>query len=114
MWESCIFASAKKLDNLCVVIDDNASVGAMVGMGSFRDKLTAFGFDVAEINGHDMTEAEAAFRAMRANANGRPKAVIAHTIRGYGSKTLTDLDVWFHKAPNAEELEMLCKEVDAF
>lgn len=114
MWESCIFASAKKLDNLCVVIDDNASVSAMVDMGSFREKLTAFGFDVAEINGHDMEAAEAAFRAMGELRNGRPKAVIAHTIRGYGSKTLTDLDVWFHKAPNAEELEALCKEVDAF
>lgn len=114
MWESCIFASAKKLDNLCVIIDDNDSVGAMVEMGSFRDKLTAFGFDVAEINGHDMAEAESAFCAMREAKNGHPKAVIAHTVRGYGSKTLTELDVWFHKAPNAEELEMLCKEVDEF
>lgn len=114
MWESCIFASAKKLDNLCVIIDDNNSVGAMVDMGSFRDKLSAFGFDVAEINGHDMTEAEQTFREMGLLKNGRPKAVVAHTVRGYGSKTLTDHDVWFHKAPNTEELEMLCREVDAF
>lgn len=114
MWESCIFAASKKLDNLCVIVDDNNSVGAMVDMGSFREKLFAFGFDVAEVNGHDMEEAEEAFLAMRGKKDGRPKAVIAHTVRGYGSKTLTDFDIWFHKAPNAEELEMICKEVDTF
>ena len=114
MWESCIFAASKKLDNLCVIVDDNNSVGAMVDMGSFREKLSAFSFDVAEINGHDTGEAETVLLAMREKKDGRPKAVIAHTVRGYGSKTLTDFDVWFHKAPNAEELEMLCKEVDAF
>ena len=114
MWESCIFASAKKLDNLCVIIDDNDSVSAMVDMGSFHDKLAAFGFDVAEVNGHDMSETEKLLLKMREKKNGRPKAIIAHTVRGYGSKTLTEHDVWFHKAPNAEELDMLCREVDEF
>lgn len=114
MWESCIFASAKRLDNLCIIIDDNDSVGAMVEMGSFKDKLSAFGFDVEEINGHDMREAEQAFRKIRELKNGCPKAVIAHTVRGYGSRTLMDFDVWFHKAPDAEELTKLCQEVDEF
>jgi transketolase len=45
---------------------------------------------------------------------GKPLAVLAHTVRGYGSPTMTDFDVWFHKAPNDEELEILLKEVDAF
>lgn len=114
MWESCIFASAKKLDNICLIIDDNNSVGAMVDMGDMQKKLEAFGFDVSVINGHDIDEAESAFRTVMAKQNGRPKAVIAKTIRGYGSKTMTEHDIWFHKAPNAEELEMLCKEVDEF
>lgn len=114
MWESCIFASAKKLDNLCIIIDDNNSVGAMVDMGDMQKKLDAFGFDVYTINGHDTDEAEKSFRAAMEKQNGRPKAIIAKTVRGYGSKTLTEHDIWFHKAPNAEELEMLCKEVDEF
>jgi len=114
MWESCIFASAKKLDNLCLIIDDNDSVGAMVDMGSFVRKLEAFGFDVSDVDGHDMDAVEATLRDMGARADGRPKAVIAHTVRGYGSPTMTEHDIWFHKAPNAEELEQLKKEVDAF
>lgn len=113
MWEACIFASAKNLDNLCVVVDDNDSVGAMVDFGSMSDKLRAFGFDVFEVDGHDMDALERVFRSLDHN-NGRPKAVIAKTVRGYGSKTMTDHDIWFHKAPNAEELEMLMREVDEF
>lgn len=113
MWETCLFASAKKLDNLCVVIDDNDSVGAMIDMGSFEEKLTAFGFDVFTVDGHDLDALEQTF-AKAQTKNGKPKAVIAKTVRGFGSKTLTDLDVWFHKAPNAEELVELQQEVDAF
>lgn len=113
MWESCIFASARKLDNLCVIVDDNSSVGAMVDMGNFREKFLSFGFDVYEANGHDMNELEQVFKSLD-RTNGRPKVVIAKTTRGYGSKTMTENDIWFHKAPNAEELDMLMKEVDEF
>lgn len=112
MWEACIFASSKKLDNLTVIIDDNNSVGAMVDMGSIKQKLEAFNFDVLTIDGHNMQEAENAFKLLRELKNGKPKAVIAKTIRGYGSKTMIENDIWFHKAPNKEELEILSKEVE--
>ena len=114
MWESLIFASTKKLDHLCVIIDDNDSVSAMVDMGSMKEKLTAFGFDVVDLDGHDMDALVAEFNRLRKEENGRPKAVIAHTVRGYGSSTLTEHDIWFHKWPNDEELIMLMKEVDDF
>lgn len=114
MWESCIFASAKKLDNLCVIIDDNDSVGAMVTLGDMKMKLSSFGFDVTIANGHDIDELEKIFSELRKMKNGRPKAVIAKTIRGYGSPTMMEHDIWFHKAPNEEELKLLIKEVDAF
>ena len=114
MWESCIFASDKKLDNLCLIIDDNDSVGAMVSMGEMADKLNAFGFDTRIVDGHNMDELENVFTELRLLKNGKPKAVIAKTVRGYGSKTMTDHDIWFHKAPNIEELEILEREVDEF
>lgn len=112
MWESCIFASAKKLDNLTVIIDDNNSVGAMVNMGDMKAKLEAFNFDVMVVNGHDMNELETTFHKLRGLKNGKPKAVIAKTVRGYGSKTMTEHDIWFHKSPNEEELAVLTKEVE--
>lgn len=114
MWESCLFAAAKRLDNLCVIIDDNNSVGAMIPMGSMFNKLISFGFEVAEVNGHDMSVLESCFNKIKDSKNGKPKAVIAHTVRGYGSRTMMEHDIWFHKAPNEEELQLLIKEVEEF
>lgn len=114
MWESCLFASAKKLDNLFVIIDDNDSVRAMIDMNDLNGKLNAFGFDTCEVNGHDLEETERVINCLKEMKNGRPKAVIAKTIRGYGSKTMTEHDIWFHKAPNEEELAVLQKEVEGF
>lgn len=111
MWESCILAASHRLDNLCVIIDDNDSVGAMVDMISFKDKLNAFGFDVYEADGHNPDSIKKAFMYTK---NEKPVALIMHTVRGYGSKLLTENDVWFHKAPNEAELFMLQKEVDEF
>lgn len=114
MWESCLFASAKKLDNLFVIIDDNDSVGAMIPIEGMEKRLGAFGFDVATVDGHDMGAVQAAMERLIGKADGKPKALIAKTVRGYGSRTLTENDVWFHKAPDSEELALLQKEVDAF
>ena len=113
MWEASILAAAKKLDNLCVIIDDNNSVGAMVDMGNMETKLKAFGFDVYSVNGHDMNALKRVFHQVQEH-NGKPKAIIAKTVRGYGSKTMMEDDIWFHKAPNEEELKILYKEVDEF
>lgn len=112
MWEACLFAAGKHLDNLCVIIDDNHSAGAMVNMGDMRLKLEAFGLEVFEVDGHNEEFLAETFAGLQ--KNGKPKAVIADTVRGYGSRTLTDESIWFHKAPNAEEFVMLCKEVDEF
>lgn len=114
MWESCILAVTKKLDNLCILIDDNNSASAMVDIGSMQQKLEAFGFDVAHVNGHNVQQIENEVNNLLLKENGKPKAVIAKTIRGYGSRTMTENNIWFHKAPSKEELNMLIREVDDF
>jgi transketolase len=110
MWESCIIASGKKLDNLCVIIDDNDSVGKLIEMGDLGKKLGAFGFDVSVADGHDLEALEAALS--KQPKDGRPMAVIAKTERGHGSRILMSDSVWFHKHPNAEELALICEEID--
>ncbi len=112
MWEACLFAAGKSLDNLCVIVDDNHSVGAMIDMGSMRGKLESFGFEVFEADGHSVKHLTETFLSLE--RNGKPKAVIADTVRGYGSRTLMEKEVWFHKAPDVEELVSLCREVDEF
>lgn len=113
MWEASLMAASKNLDNLCVIVDDNDSVGAMVDMGNMEEKFAAFGFDVYSVDGHNMETLQNVFEKSKVS-NGKPKAILAKTIRGYGSKTMMSEDIWFHKAPNTEELEMLSKEVDEF
>lgn len=112
MWESCLFAHAKQLDNLYVIIDDNDSVGSMIDVGSMKDKLCSFGFEVKTVDGHSMENLEKVFKSFR--EVGKPKALIAKTVRGYGSKTMMKDDIWFHKAPTQGELGLLIKEVEEF
>lgn len=114
MWEACIFATSKKLDNLYVIIDDNDSVKAMVSMGDMLEKLRSFGFDTKSVDGHDIKRLEKCFKELELLENDRPKAVLAHTTRGFGCETMMEHDIWFHKAPDEEELLQLMKEVDEF
>lgn len=111
MWEAALLAGFKKLDNLCIVIDDNNSIGSMLDMGDMEQKLTAFGFDVLQIDGHNHKDI---FTALSRVHSEKPMAVIAHTIRGYGSETIMTDNKWFHRAPNSEELSILLEEVDRF
>lgn len=110
MWESCLVAASKKLDNLCVIVDDNHSAGAMIDMGSLADKLLSFGFYVSVVDGHDSSSLKSALLP-KPYLGGRPRAIIAHTQRGYGSPTLQSDPIWFHKYPNEEELQSMIKEI---
>lgn len=113
MWEACAFAGGHKLDNVTLIIDDNDSIGRMLDISPLKDKLEAFGFYVLETNGHNINDLQEIFKECR-KVSDRPQAVLAHTVRGYGSETLMSDNAWFHKSPNNEELEMLKKEVDVF
>lgn len=113
MWEACAFAGAHKLDNITLVVDDNDSIGRMLNLSPLRGKLEAFGFTAFETDGHDVEALTDVLNSCR-NVTGRPQAVIARTVRGYGSETLMGDNSWFHRSPNQEELEQLKKEVEAF
>lgn len=110
MWEAMIFAASENLGNLTVIVDDNDSVGRMVDMGDLSAKFRAFGFETYTVDGHDEAALEQALKV----SHEKPTAVIARTVRGYGSKTLMEDRSWFHRYPKDGELEMLLAEVDAF
>lgn len=110
MWEAALFASSEKLDNLTLIIDDNHSIGRMIDMGNLEEKLMSFGFDVICVDGHDV---KALTEAMSSDT-GKPIAILAETIRGWGSKTMIEDRSWFHRYPKGDELDKLLKEVDEF
>ena len=113
MWEACAFAGGHKLDNITLVIDDNDSIGRMLDLSPLKDKLEAFGFAVFEADGHDIDSLKLSLNKCREVA-GRPQAVLARTVRGYGSETLMRDNSWFHRSPDEEEMELLKREVESF
>ena len=116
MWETVIFAAAKKLDNLCLIIDDNNSIKKMLDVGDWENKIRSFGFVTESCNGHDPDEIFSALKNLRALSaeKNSPACLVAKTVRGYGSKTLMTDPSWFHRSPDDEELENLLQEVDLF
>jgi len=111
MWESIILACHKKLDNLCLIIDDNNSLGKMINIDNLGEILIRFGFFVNTVDGHNQKDM---YNALTTHTIDQPLVVIAKTQRGYGSKTMMEDNSWFHRSPNKAELNMLISEVDTF
>ena len=117
VWEAFMFASHYKLDNLCVVIDNNGlqidgNIADVMSPYPIPDKLRAFGFGVAEIDGHDFDQMEAAF-AQAKETKGVPFAIVMKTVKGKGVSYMENQAGWHGKAPNDEEYETAMKELTA-
>lgn len=110
MWEAALFASSENLNNLVLIIDDNNSIARMIHVGNWKEKLKAFGFSVIDVDGHDCKKLAEEMK----KEEDHPKAILAKTQRGYGSKTLMMDPSWFHRCPTEEELQVLLSEVDEF
>lgn len=116
VWEAAMFASAKGLDNLVAVIDNNnlqidGTVSAVNSPYPIKEKFEAFGWNVREIYGHSFDEIEAAFSDARA-FRGKPTAIIAKTVKGKGVSYMEDQCDWHGAAPNAEQYAQAVAEID--
>lgn len=117
VWEAFMFAHHYKLDNLCVIIDNNGlqidgNVADVMSPYPISEKLRAFGFEVTEIDGHDFDQIEAAFAQARAT-KGVPFAIVMKTVKGKGVSYMENNAGWHGKAPNDEEFEIAMKELSA-
>lgn len=88
-WESFMFASQHKLDNLHMIIDDNkicmlGNTDEIVSHQSLSDRLISFGWECEKVNGHDVFAVQTALQGMISKDNCKPKALIARTIKGRG------------------------------
>ena len=114
IWEAFMAAAHHKLDNLTVMIDLNGlqidgAVADVMNLGDMNAKLRAFGFDVHEIDGHDLDAIEA---ALSAPVSGKPKCILAHTVKGKGVSFMENQAGWHGKAPNAEQRQQALKELE--
>lgn len=117
VWEAAMFAAAKKLDNLCVIVDNNnlqidGTVEEVNSPYPIPEKFEAFGFHVQEINGHDFDSIEAALNAARA-CKGKPSAVILKTVKGKGVSFMENKASWHGTAPNQEQRDAAIAELQA-
>ena len=117
VWEALMFAHHYKLDNLCVIIDNNGlqidgPVTEVMNSYPIPDKLVAFGFEVAEIDGHDFDQMEAVF-AKAKETKGVPFAIVMHTTKGKGVSYMENQVGWHGKAPNDGEYEQAMGELRA-
>lgn len=105
-WEAVMFAGHHRLEKLAMVIDKNGqqAMGATAGiidLGAIAEKIQAFGWETHEVDGHDLNALGAAFSAPPA---GKPRCVVAHTIKGKGVAYMEHNLKWHYSAPHTREL----------
>jgi transketolase len=108
IWESAMLASALKVDNLCVIVDFNkwqatGRTEEIMGLSALVDKWRAFGWDAIEVDGHDFSDLLEAL-ARFSKTEGKPVAIIAHTIKGKGISFMEDDNNWHYRIPTKDEV----------
>ena len=117
VWEACMAAAHYKLDNLCIVVDNNGlqidgNIADVMSPYPIVDKLVAFGFDVQAIDGHDFDAIEAAFNHAR-TVSGKPSAIVIKSTKGKGVSFMENNAGWHGKAPNDAEYAQAMAELKA-
>ena len=117
VWEACMLAAHYKLDNLCVIVDNNGlqidgPVDKVMSPYPIDEKLKAFGFHVEVIDGHDYNQIEAALNTAK-TVKGQPTAILMKTLKGKGVSYMEGQASWHGKAPNDEEYAIAINELKA-
>ncbi len=116
VWEGFMAGNQYKLDNLCVVIDRNhlqisGNTENVMGHENLGERIKSFGWYVIKVNGNDIKSLENAFEHAK-NLKGRPTAIIAETIKGFGGGEIMENKAnWHHKVPTAEEYKIIKEEL---
>ena len=117
VWEAAMFASAKGLDNLVVVVDNNnlqidGSVEEVNSPYPIPEKFAAFGFHVIEIDGHDLDQIEAAYAEAK-TVKGKPTCIVQKSVKGKGVSFMENQCSWHGTAPNKEQYDAAMAELSA-
>lgn len=116
VWEALLFAPQHSLDKLVAIIDHNKiqSFGAVedvLNLAPLVDKLRAFHWSVIEVDGHDHDALRAALTRLP-RPDGKPTAIIAHTVKGKGVSFMEHQLAWHYKSPNDEQLAAALAELN--
>lgn len=114
-WEAIMFANQHKLDNLHLIVDDNrismlGFTDDIVSHGPLVARLSAFGWDCLEVDGHDVLAVQSALQQQKVQANGKPKALIARTLKGRGVPGLENAPLSHIMNPKPELIDSLLEQ----
>ena len=117
VWEAAMFASAKGLDNLVVIVDNNnlqidGTIEEVNSPYPIPEKFAAFGFHVIEIDGNDLEQIEAALTEAKTIV-GKPTCIVQKTLKGKGVSFMENLCSWHGTAPNKEQYDAAMAELTA-
>lgn len=115
VWEAAMAAKQYKLDNLCVIVDNNnlqidGTIEEVMSSYPIDEKFRSFGFQVINIDGHDIDEIMKAFEVAK-NIKEKPTCIIAKTIKGKGISFMENEAGWHGKAPNEEQYKQAIQEL---
>ena len=115
IWEAAMFAGARNLDNLLVIVDNNnlqidGEVGQVCSPYPIDKKFEAFNFHTINIDGHNFDEIRKALDEAKAT-KGMPTAIIAHTVKGKGVSFMENQVGWHGTAPNDEQYEVAMEDL---
>ncbi len=108
VWEAAMEAGHFKLDNLTGIVDKNQLqidgwVKDVMNIDPLDEKYRSFGWEVIEIDGHNMQQILDAFDKAK-NVKGKPTVIIANTVKGKGVDFMENVAGWHGKSPNCEEM----------
>ena len=115
IWEAAMTSSKYKLDNLCVIVDNNnlqidGKVNEVMSIYPLKEKFESFGFEVFEVDGNNIDELITVFQKAK-TVKGKPTAIIAKTVKGKGVSYMENKVEWHGKAPNEEEYNIAIKDL---
>ena len=116
VWEALMFASHRKLDNLCVIVDNNGlqldgTIDEIIGPNPLDEKFESFGCHVIKADGHDFDSLEKAFNEAK-TVKGQPTVIIAKTVKGKGVSFMENNVSWHGAAPNDEQYKQAMEELE--
>ena len=116
IWEAAMSSCHYKLDNVCVIVDNNnlqidGSIDNVMNPYPIDKKFESFGFNVIVIDGHNFDEILDAFEKAK-EIKGKPTAIIAKTVKGKGVSFMENQAGWHGKAPKEEEYKIAIEELN--
>ena len=115
VWEAAMASNKYKLDNLCVIVDNNnlqidGTIEEVMSSYPIDEKFKSFGFQVINIDGHNIQEIIDAFDVAK-NVKDKPTCIIAKTIKGKGVSYMENDVKWHGIAPNEEQYQLAMKDL---